>query len=400
MNLEPVLGLLQRRTGLESGALGMQTVLAAVHSRMKALSLSDGDAYAGRLGANSAEFAALLDEVVVPETWFFRGGEVFDYLAGYVRSAMSARPKGSVFRALSLPCSTGEEPYSLAIALIENGCAGGCAIDGVDISLRNLDEARRGVFGELSFRQMSPGLRSRTFRAVPGGWELDPGVRKAVRFLPGNILDPGLLESASYDLILCRNLFIYLGLSARQSGLANLDRLLAPGGLLGLGYAEPLDRADRRFEPTGPNEYFLYRRASPSAITLPLPPMALLPAPRLAPPIPTPRNTVEPPPESIRTIDRAKRAADRGSYEDAYALCAGLLQEAGPDPDVYALMGVIQQARHLTEEARHHLERALYLSPNHREALFHLLLLHQQRGDVERAAVLRRRLERCYAESR
>ena len=75
-------------------------------------------------------------------------------------------------------------------------------------------------------------------------------------------------------------------------------------------------------------------------------------------------------------------------------MCTGLLTEAGPDADVYALMGVIQQARHRTEEARRHLERALYLSPNHREALLHLLLLHEQRGDVERAGVLRLRLER------
>jgi chemotaxis protein methyltransferase WspC len=398
MNLEPVLALLQTRTGLESGALGMQTVLAAVHSRMKALGLSDGDAYAARLRASGAEFTALLDEVVVPETWFFRGGELFDYLAGHVRSTMLTRPKGAVFRALSLPCSTGEEPFSLAMALLEEGCAGGCAIDGVDISPRNLDEARRGVFGELSFRQTSPALRSRHFRAVPGGWEIDPNLRQSVRFSTGNLLDPGLLASASYDLILCRNLFIYLGPSARQLGLANLDRLLAPDGLLGMGYAEPLDRADRRFEPTGPRDHFLYRRSSPK--TLPPPAILLLPAPRIAPPIPTPPRAVEPPPEPIRAIDRARLAADRGSYEEAHALCAGLLREAGPDPDVYALMGVIQQARHQTEEARQLLERALYLSPNHREALFHLLLLHQQRGDVERAAVLRRRLERCYAESR
>ena len=206
MNLGPVLDLLRTRTGLESGALGSQTVESAVRSRMKALGLSDGDGYAARLRADASEFAALLDEVVVPETWFFRGGDVFDFLAGHIRSALQTRP---AFRALSLPCSTGEEPYSLAIALAERRVSG-CAIDGVDISPRNLDEARRGVFGELSFRQTAPALRGRYFRAVPGGWELDPSVRPAVRFLPGNVLDPGLLPSASYDLILCRNLFIYL----------------------------------------------------------------------------------------------------------------------------------------------------------------------------------------------
>ena len=387
MNLQPVLSLLQARTGLESGSLGMQTVLAAVRSRMKALGLADGDAYAGRLRADDAEFSSLVDEVVVPETWFYRGGELFDYLAGHVLSTLQTRPAGPAFRALSLPCSSGEEPYSLAIALAEKGIASRCEIDGVDISPRNLDAARRGVFGELSFRQMSPALRGRYFHTVPGGWEIDSGLRQSVRFLPGNLLDPGLLATASYDLILCRNLFIYLGPVARQRGLANLDRLLAPTGLLGLGFAEPLDRTDRRFEPVGPGEYFLYRRSV--AKSVPLPTTTPYPPPMI----------VEAPPLPIKTIDRARLAADRGNYEEAHGLCVGLLEGAGPDADVYALMGVIQQARHLTEEARQHLERALYLAPNHREALFHLLLLHQQRGDVERAAVLRRRLERCYDES-
>jgi chemotaxis protein methyltransferase WspC len=391
MNLGPVLDLLRSRTGLESGALGTQAVGSAVRSRMKALGLTDGDDYATRLCADSAEFAALLDEVLVPETWFFRGGEIFDYLAGHIRSVLLTRP---AFRALSLPCSTGEEPYSLALALAERGVSG-CAIDGVDISPRNLDEARRGVFGELSFRQTAPALRGRYFRAVHGGWELDPSVKPAVRFLPGNVLDPGLLPSASYDLILCRNLFIYLAPPARQRALANLERLLAPGGLLGLGYAEPIDRADRRFESAGPADHFLYRRAATKGVP---PPVVLLPAPRPAPLLLPPPRPAAPPPEAVRPIGRARLAADAGRYEEAYGLCTGLLTEAGPDADVYALMGVIQQARHQTEEARRHLERAIYLAPNHREALLHLLLLHEQRGDAERAGVLRLRLERCSAE--
>ena len=396
MNLEAVLALLHARTGLEVGSLGTQTVHAAVRSRMKALGLRDGEVYAVRLRADSVEFASLVDEIVVPETWFFRGGELFDYLAGHIRATMLARPAGSLFRALSLPCSTGEEPFSLAIALVEKGCAAQCAIDGVDISPRNLAEARSGVFGELSFRQIAPSLRTRYFRAAPGGWEIDRGLRNSVRFLLGNLLDPVLLATTSYDLILCRNLFIYLSPAARQRALANLDRLLAPGGLLGLGYAEPIDRADRRFEQTGPGEHFLYQRPPKS------PKLALVPAPALSPlpPIVPSVPPVHEVPSMPRTIDRARRDADRGNYEEAYGLCVGLLAEAGPNADVYALMGVIQQARHLTDEARQHLERALYLAPNHHEALFHLLLLHQQGGDVERALVVRRRLERSHAESR
>src|SRR5262249_4539374 len=106
MNLAPILDLLRARTGLDPASLGPHAVAAAVAGRLAELGLEAG-AYAGRLAADPAEFGELVDAVVVPETWFFRGGELFPRLAGLARSESARRPRAT-FRARRRPCRTRE----------------------------------------------------------------------------------------------------------------------------------------------------------------------------------------------------------------------------------------------------------------------------------------------------
>src|SRR5262249_47105557 len=151
-------------------------------------------------------------------------------------------------------------------------------IDAVDLSPRLLDLARRGRYPELSFRQLDEGLKRRHFTATPDGWEISATLREAVHFCQGNLVAPGFLAGEPpFDLVFCRNLFIYLAAPARRRARDPLDRLLAPEGLLCMGHAEPLDPAEGRFRATGPAGFFLYRRtpvapAPPPRPLLPLPP--------------------------------------------------------------------------------------------------------------------------------
>jgi chemotaxis protein methyltransferase WspC len=263
MNLAPVADLLASRIGLDPASLGAAALPAAVAEGMRALGLTDPIAYAGALADRTEAFDALADRLVVAETWFFRGGGLFAELARLVAGWKPAPHADRPFRALSLPCSSGEEPYSLAIALLETGLPPErWSVEGIDLSPRLIEAARRGEYREFSFRQTDPALRERQFRRAGDLWELSARVRGLVRFRVGNLLAPTFAADVPgpYDLVLCRNLLIYLTPAARRQALAALERLLAPDGLLGVGHAEPQALAGRPFRRVGAESLFLFRR--------------------------------------------------------------------------------------------------------------------------------------------
>ncbi len=404
MNDARVRDLLVRQAGLAEEALGPAVLPPAVGRRMRALQLTSLPAYVALLEEEpDKERQALLEELVVPETWFFRGGDVFAYLAEHARRVVQARPAGPPFRALSIPCSTGEEPASLAIALLEAGVPRQAwALQGVDLSERHLERARRGEYGELAFRQTPPELRQRYFRPSGAKWALSPATCSAVRYRRGNLVAPDfLLGEGPFDLVLCRNLFIYLTPEARVRALDNIDRLLAPEGLLGLGHAEPLALDERRFQRFGPEAHFLYGRASalPSG-RAPAPPVTKPPGWEGEPPAepvagPRPPGLRPALPVEDDLLARAHSFANGGRLDEALVLCRDLLARAAPTAEAYCLLGVVHQALHHSGEAKACFQKALYLAPAHREALLHLMLLHQQEGDLQRAALLRRRWERA-----
>jgi chemotaxis protein methyltransferase WspC len=416
MSVEALVRFLGERTGLTPDALG-RSFPAVVELRMRLLRLSRVEDYLDRLRRQPDELQALIDEVIVPETWFFRGGGLFEWLAGHVRQQILTRSLGpqQLFRVLSVPCSTGEEPLSLAIALAELGSGpGSWSIDAIDLCARSLERARRGFYGGLSFRQTRPELRERYFQACGSQWEIEATLRQSIRYRVGNLIDPDFLaDEHAFDVIFCRNLFIYLGEAARRRALDNLERLLRPDGLLSMGFAEPLDTTSGRFLPTGPTGFFLYRRgsgtpeeesvgrvANPSYLS-PVgrlanpsyPPQWLLASPPPGPQ-PTPLQVADPPPDLLAL---ARQQADRGQLQEAITSCREFLTRERPCADAYSLLGVLHTAREESEEAVRCLERALYLDPGHREALLHLMLLRERRGESERAARLRRRLQRIPA---
>ncbi|MDY3551717.1 CheR family methyltransferase [Gemmata sp. JC717] len=377
------------RLGVDPSTLGTGALDRAVQVRMTARGIDEPALYTARLLTEPAERDALAAVLSVSETWFFRGGRaLFDRLAGF--AARRAHRSAAGVRVLSAPCSTGEEPYSLAIALLEQlGGAGAYTVDAIDVSEPNLTRASAGRYPAGSFREPGPDVRPPYFRKVGDRWEVLPHIRAAVRFFSANLTDPVFLAAERpYDLILCRNVFIYFTPEAKQRAVANLDRLLALDGRLCLTPAEADRLPPGRFSPDGPPEFGIYRRAgSPSDVHATLP--AAPPAP------PRPPSKAPAPPLAVPapgTLAAARALADAGRLGDARAVCEALLRTAPGDADALALLGVVQLATGNTDAAYDAFGKALYLDPDHREAVTHMITLCERRGQTARADALRKRL--------
>lgn len=393
--------LLTKHLGLEIKSVGSRSILAATTARASERRC-DLDAYAMLVCSDPRELAALVDEVIVPESWFMRDRIPFTHLAEHARSVLRSRP--GTFRVLSAPCSTGEEPYSVAMALLDAGIPRRqIAVDGIDVSPPLLETARRGVYRSISFRGEDLSFRGRHFepaRASDGTptWLLSETVRSAVQFRQVNILAVGLLLSdGAYDAILCRNLLIYLTADARRTALAALDRVLAPDGLLITGHAESLEILEPRYRALPVAGAFTYRRrdelvSQPSARPLrPLVPvtpplgMAKLSRAEVVPPPPTP------PPRARDLLGEATALADRGELVRAGALCSEHLQGASSDAKAWTLLGTIRHASGESERAAECFHRALYCDPKNQTALLQLAFILDGRGDHTGAGNLRRR---------
>jgi chemotaxis protein methyltransferase WspC len=397
---DEILALLRHRIGLDPDSLGRQALSAAVAARLRASGVADLNTYADVLGKSDEEFAALVEEVVVSETWFSRGGDLFVGLAGHVRETAAL---GQPCRILSAACSTGEEPYSLAIALAEAGVSpASWELLALDLSSRNLRRAGQGLFGDSAFRQFEPSLRCRYFQVREGGWELDAKLRARVRFLQANLLNPALPDKIGvFSIVLCRNLLIYLHQEARNQVLASLERLLAPGGLVATGHAECQGLLQRGFEMVGPPQHCLFRRSRAPVLTVskerPACQVALenrfvmRPAPQSSCSAPPP--DLLPPSPSRDPMESLRQMADAGLLDEVLVACKAQLAMAA-STELYNLMGIVHQARNEDDEAAACFRKTLYLDPDNIEALTHLVFVHQRKGDLAAVQRLGSRLRR------
>ncbi len=260
--LKAIEQLLRQVIGLDPEALGASTVATAVQHRMKKRGLKTVDEYASLLLLADAELQEFIEAMVVPETWFFRDHQPFVALGQWVKEGWwPAHPQG-VLRVLSAPCSTGEEPYSIAMALFDAGLPPDqFVIEALDISAAALARARPGVYGSNSFRGQDLGFRDKYFRPCATGHQLAAAIRRQVQFRQTNLLDPILPESpGSQHVVFCRNFLIYLDEPAQHRVMTALDQVLASDGLLFVGHAETFAFHRFGFVPARINMAFAFRK--------------------------------------------------------------------------------------------------------------------------------------------
>ncbi|CAM3779756.1 CheR-type methyltransferase domain-containing protein [Bordetella sputigena] len=421
MTMEDFSALLKRRIGLDAESIGMAAVERAVRQRAQATTGGDAAAYWQLLAGSAREQQELIETVVVPETSFFRHAESMDTLAVLARQRAA---QGGALRILSLPCSSGEEPYTIAMALLDAGIdPQRFAVLGMDISDRLVARAEQGIYGRNAFRGEALDYRARHFTETPQGYSVSPRVRAHVRFQSGNLLDPGLqLPADAYDFVFCRNLLIYFDNPTQEAAVGVLRRLCRSDGVIFVGPAEAslltrlglkqidaarafafrntveaVPAADVRRAPMAAG-----RGAAPGrpvrAAASPGRPRPSAPAARSAP-----ARDREPPAVPPRrgaaigasaSMQNIQTLADAGRLDEARAAAAAHIETHGASAEAYYLVGLLADAASQPAAAETAYRKTLYLDPGHRQALLHLASLLETRGDVAPARQLRARAAR------
>lgn len=400
---------LRDRIGLDVASVGVAMIERAVQQRCIAAQAHDLEGYWLHLQGSASEQQALIEAVIVPETWFMRYPESFTALCTLARKRLSARA-GQPLRILSLPCSTGEEPYSIAMALLDAGFSPQqFRVDGVDISPLSIGKACRGVYGRNSFRGTSLAFRDRHFVATQDGYSLNADVRQQVRLQAGNILDPQLLcGEAPYDFVFCRNLLIYFDLSTQHQVFVVLKKLTQEDGALFIGPAEGSLLTRLGMRPSGIAQSFAFVREAqlPPVAVVPAPPrlqmpVQLLPArgtsaarvaravPNMPTPVPAPERS-----DCAALLAQIASLANEGKSVAAQAACEVFLRSHGPDPQVFYWLGLLSDVAGQVLQAQGFYRKALYLNPQHPEALTHLAMLLAAQGDISGARRLQQRAAR------
>jgi chemotaxis protein methyltransferase WspC len=392
--------LLQREIGLDAAALGPSLVNRSVRGRMKLHGLDSAADYLQLLLRSRTEFEELTESVVVTETWFFRDHEPFQIFGSIISEEWLPRRALAPLRILCVPCSSGEEPYSLAMTLLDVvGADVPVEIHAVDISRVALARAERASYGKNSFRGKDLSFRDRYFTATDDGYLLNPEVTRLVKFEHHNLLADEFSEGrAPYDFIFCRNLLIYFDRTTQLIALGKLHQLLASDGLLFVGAAELPLVAEGGFVSIKRSHAFACRKREAAANLLALVP----PAPKsptrasranspsvnapLLPPV-APRETVP------AILLRARQLADSGQLTAAAKLCEKYLVQHHSSAEAYYLLGLVKDASN-DPEALNLYRKAIYLQPDHYEALVHAALLLERAGDFARAKSYRSRADR------
>jgi len=419
MSLAEISKLLRQTIGVAPNIIGSRKIARAIENRCTICDASNINDYWQILRTSSQELDELIELIVVMETWFFRDKQPFDFLAHYIRQEWLSKSYTSRLRLLSVPCSTGEEPYSLAMTLLDLGLVKSqFQIDAVDISKKALEKARKAIYSRNSFRSTTNEFQQRYFIPINKGYQLVEQVKTAVNFHQGNLLNPDfLLDRAPYDIILCRNVLIYFDSTARQIALKNLHRLLKKQGILLVGASETGELSNLGFEVIRLASGFIGRKTDFKSNKLPNENIQNNPQSSKTITPQTTQLTISIVDSKINnrqttqnqdivnnhqkltelsklSLDAIRNLADQGNLSEAVSRCRTYLQENSTSAEAYVLLGQVYQAQGLEAQAEVCFHKAIYLDGKNFQALLHLILLKEQRGDMVKATILRQRLQR------
>lgn len=403
---------------------------AALRDRMTALGLDSVAAYFKAMQADEEELSRFVERLTVNETYFMREpGHLRLLVQRLVPELLASRTEP--IRILCAGCSSGEEPYSIAILLREHygeACEGLFSIAGVDIDARAIGAARRGVYGRNSFRGMDPELLARHFEVTsPGRYQLRESTKRLAIFETVNLLTQAFPPCMrDQDLILYRNVSIYFPRTVQRKVFGQLAGTLRENGYLIVGATESMHH-DLGILPLVEREglYLFRKQPAPSGKESRT---GQRPASRTPPSRPVTARGVDPPrqaprdaegqgarrrfeealglarggqrkdalgivedllgrdPASLRTLAlKASLLMDCARYEEAQQVCEDLLERDALCLEASLMLGVLARRDGNDDEAHRRFREAMYLDPDCWLAHYYLAEILGRKGDAKRS---------------
>jgi len=412
--LNKIKSLVKEKIGLDSSTIGDSTIEKIIQQRMYQSNIDDFEDYYFLVKNNQHELSELLEVSVIPETWFFRDIKPFEIIHKKIKQQL-AENRSSTFKILSIPSSTGEEPYSLAMYLTDKGVdTSRFTIDAVDISTRALQCAEQGLYGSNSFRGKHYNTyQNKHFKKEGDFYRIHSNISRKVKLYRLNILqsDPALKQK--FDYILCRNLLIYFDIPTKLIAFKNLFNFLKDNGHLFIGHSEFGSVPNDLFKNTGFEQAFaLVKHNNPDYIKK-TPAEASEPTPSF----PKSKKSVAQPFKqktafeslikkenttntefknsfSSISLKKTRELADSGNYDEAEQICQLHITNNGEDVETLYLLGLIKSSQNKNNEAESLFRKALFLEPKHYESLIHLSLLMKKMGDNKNADLLKIRADK------
>ncbi len=400
--------LIMSRTGLDFPPARRHELSAGLHHALRQITpgLASADSrdatldslYRALLEGRAGVWDAVVDALTVCETHFFRNTPQFEALRHHILPGLVQEQRkqgGRTLRVWSAGCASGEEAYSLAILIREvlpDWREWRLDVLGTDINHRALQQARRGIYRDWSFREAyARQWRDHYFTRIGAEYHLHEDVRGMVRFQMCNLVDncATLRDRAVYfDLILCRNVILYFGTHYRRWIYHHLYRVLRPGGWLIVGHADPAPPNFAAFETHTFPGSTCYRRpyAGVPAVTAPSPPPIELPD------VPEPVEA-----EVLTEEDRTEENnaethyrlgrwhANRQHWHEALFHCQQAIAADPTCAPAHYTLALIYQSLDASDEAIEALRRTIYLERNWPLPHFTLAGIHRQIGQLEQA---------------
>jgi chemotaxis protein methyltransferase CheR len=262
-----------RKTGMVFTEAKRYYVERRVHDRMDITGAGSFPSYFAHLRSNFGdEIEHFVNAFTVNETYFYREEHQLRCLtADLLTHRLAGKSPGAPIRIWSIPCSTGEEPYSIAIWLLENWPqvdAHDIEIIGADIDTNVLEAAREGLFRKRALMRLPPGIIARYFtQAGEDHWRILDDIRDSVRFAPANLIEAAETRAfGQFDVIFCRNVLIYFDEASQRVAAENLYENLHPGGYICLGHTESMSRISSLFDVRRMSDAIVYQRPDPDGM--------------------------------------------------------------------------------------------------------------------------------------